>query len=124
MVKSVGTGVLISAVLTAVMTLTAAFVLNMMSAVPYGLTDYIMIAVQGVSVLIGSYIASALAKSKGLIIGLLCAGVVFLIILAFGMSDGKNSIGIITAIRAVVLSAMGILGGIWGVNRKERVHIR
>lgn len=122
-IKGVAIGVLISAALCAVLMCICALILNMISGIPYGVIDYLMIGVQGVSVLIGAYIASAIAKSRGLIAGLLCGAVVFLLSLAFGLSNG-NSVSILTAIRAAVLMILGALGGIKGVNRKEKIRIR
>lgn len=124
LIKAIGIGVLSSLVLTAVLTCLFALVINFMPAVPYGIIDYVLIAIEGVSVLIGSYIAAAIAKSRGWLIGGGCALIVLLILLACGMGSGMGSIGILTAIRAAALILLGLFGGIRGVNRKEKIRIK
>jgi putative membrane protein (TIGR04086 family) len=98
--------------------------LNMMSGIPYGIIDYVMVAIEGFSVLIGAYIACVIAKSKGLIIGALCGAISLLIVFAVGMSMAKNNIGLLTVIRSAVMLLCGVIGGIMGVNRKDKVRIK
>lgn len=117
-------GIIVSLVLCVLLTCIFALVVKFMSGVPYGIIDYVMIGVEGLSVLIGAYIASAIAKNSGLIIGLICAGISLVILFACGMSISGNDIGILTIIRIAAVLICGIAGGIVGVNRKEKVHIK
>ena len=123
-VKAVAIGVLCSVVLAVLLACLFSMMLNMMSGIPYDLIDYVMVAIEGFSVLIGAYIACVIAKSKGLIIGALCGAISLLIVFAVGMSMAKNNIGLLTVIRSAVMLLCGIIGGITGVNRKERVRIK
>lgn len=123
-VKAVAVGVFSSLILTALLTCLFGFMLNMMPSVPYGIIDYVMIGIEGFSVFIGAYIACVIAKSKGLIIGALCGAISLLIVFACGLSMVKNDIGILTIIRVVVMLLCGVIGGIAGVNRKEKVRIK
>ena len=123
-VKGVIIGILASAALTALLSVCAALILGFVNGVPYDLIDYIMAAISGVSVLFGSYIASAVAKSRGLIIGALCGAVMFLLQLAVGMGVNGGDLSILTAIKAAVMLIAGIAGGIKGVNRKEKLRIK
>lgn len=117
-------GVLAAALITALLMCISAVILNLMPAIPYGITDYLTVAATGTGVYLGAYIASATAKCKGLIIGLLCAFVILLAIIAVGLSSDKSDISALTAIRAGVLLLCGAAGGIRGVNRKEHIHIK
>ena len=117
-------GILSVAVITAVLLCVGAVVLNYMSGIPYGLLDYLTLACLAIGVLIGSYIAAAIMKSGGLMIGLIVGTVILLIILVCGFCIGNESIGIMTAIRAGVLLLCGAAGGSKGVNRKERIRIK
>ena len=123
-VKAVVIGVLCSVVLSLMLTCLFSVMLNMMSGIPYEIIDYAMVAIEGFSVLIGAYIACVIAKTKGLIIGALCGAISLLIVFAFGMSLTKNNIGLLTVIRSAVMLLCGIIGGIMGVNRKEKVRIK
>ncbi len=116
-------GVGVSAAVCAVLMCIASLALNMIKGIPYGILDYITVGIAGISVLIGSYIASAIAKSRGLIVGLAAGAILFLFTLAAGLSREGNDISVLTAIRAAVLLLLGALGGIKGVNRKEKIRI-
>lgn len=122
--KAVLIGVLSCIVLAVLLTCLFSLMLNMMSGIPYDIIDYVMVAIEGFSVLIGAYIACVIAKSKGLIIGALCGAVSLLIVFAVGMSMSKNNIGLLTIIRSIVMLLCGVIGGIMGVNRKEKVRIK
>lgn len=122
--KGCAIGLAVAAALCGLLTCIFTFVLNMMDGLPYGIIDYVMIGIEGVSILIGAYIAAAIARSRGLIVGLLVGAVALLITFIVGMSMPENNVGILTVIRAVVLLLCGALGGIRGVNRKERIRIR
>lgn len=117
-------GVLTAAVITAVLLCLTAVAFGMIPTVPYGIIGYLTIAFSGIGVLIGAYIASAIAKSRGLIIGLLTAAVILIVLIAVGLSIKENDVSVMTAIRAAVLLICGALGGVKGVNRKEHIHIK
>lgn len=123
-VKAVAIGVLCSVVLAVLLTCLFSMMLNMMSGIPYDIIDYVMVGIEGFSVLIGAYIACVIAKSKGLIIGALCGAISLLIVFAVGMSMAKNNIGLLTVIRSAVMLLCGVIGGIMGVNRKDKVRIK
>ena len=123
-VKVVLIGVLCSVVLAVLLTCLFSTMLNMMSGIPYEIIDYVMVAIEGFSVLIGAYIACVIAKCKGLVIGALCGAITLMIVFAVGMSIAKNNIGLLTIIRSVVMLLCGIIGGVAGVNRKEKVRIK
>lgn len=122
--KAIIIGVLISLVMCVLLTCLFALVIKFISGVPYGIIDYVMAGIEGLSVLLGAYITSAIAKSRGLINGLACAGIVLIIQIAAGLSTSGSNISILTVIRIVVMLICGIIGGIAGVNRKEKVHIK
>lgn len=123
-VKAVLIGAVSSVVFAVILTCLFSVMLNMMSGIPYDLIDYVMVAIEGFSVLMGAYIACVIAKSKGLIIGALCGAISLLIVFAVGMSMAKNNIGLLTIIRSIVMLLCGIVGGIMGVNRKDKVRIK
>lgn len=122
--KAVLIGVIVSLVMCILLTCLFALVITFMPGVPYGIIDYVMIGIEGLSVLCGAYVASVIAKSGGLIIGLICSGIALVILLAGGFSTAGNEIGIFTGIRVVVMLLCGVAGGILGVNRKEKVRIK
>lgn len=122
--RSLAVAILSSILLIVILTCLFALMLKMMSGIPSGVTDYVMIGIEGFSVLIGAYIACVISKNKGLMTGAICGGVILLITFACGLSIAENDIGILTLIRSFVLLLCGVIGGIAGVNRKEKVKIK
>lgn len=122
--KSVLIGILSAVVITLLLTCLFGFILMMMSGIPYGIIDYVMIGIQGIGVLFGAYIAGAVSKGKGLIVGALVGGITLLILLACGLCIAQNDIGILTIIRSAALILCGIGGGVLGVNRREKIRIK
>ena len=123
-IKALLLGVGISALVGAVLLCLCALILTFVSSVPYGILDWLTVAVAGIAALVGAYIAGAVAKSRGLINGLVTAAILLLILLAFGLSRKGESVTALTAARAGVMLLCGALGGIKGVNRKDRIRIK
>ena len=101
-----------------------AFVIRMMPGVPYQALDYITLGIEGVSVLSGAYFAGVIAKSRGLIIGAICGCLTLLVLFSCGLSVSGNDIGWLTPVKCAVILLCSIVGGIAGVNRKEKLHIK
>ena len=117
-------GSLTAAGITALLLCLLSAVLSFIDEIPYAVIDYAIIAVQGSAVMIGAYIAAALARSRGLFIGLICGVAILVVSLGIGLCTKDNTVTILTAIRSAVILLCGALGGIKGVNRKEKVRIR
>ena len=99
-------------------------VMLMLPTIPKAALPYVMLAADAVGVLIGGYIAAAISGSKGLVMGLICGIIVFLIQLAIGLLTVNAEIGVMTFARFGTAAVCGMLGGIKGVNRKEKLHIK
>ena len=122
--KALVIGILLTAAITGILMCAAAAALSFLQGVPYGILGYVTAAITAIATFFGAYIAAAIAKSRGLLIGLLIAAVILLLILAVGFSMKNAEIGILTAIRSAAVLSVGALGGIKGVNRKERIRIK
>lgn len=122
--RSLLIGVIISlAVIIALMCL-GGLIFTFGSSLPYEILAYLMLAVEAVGVFAGGYVAAILLKSRGLLIGLACGASVFLILLAAGLCADTGSISIMTLIRFLILPLIGMLSGVIGVNKKERIRIK
>ena len=98
-------------------------IMTFASGVPYHLLPYILLITDAGGAFVGAYIAAALNKSRGLILGAIVGFVLFILLFCAGLSTGQT-IGLATLLRFVVLMLFGILGGIKGVNKKEKIHIK
>ena len=124
MAKALGIGTAAALVLIVLLLCAVAGVLKMTPSIPTGALPYMMMAVTAVGTLLGGYITAAIAGSKGLVMGLCCGLTVFLLLLIIGMSKGTGDIGALTFVRSGVCALCGVLGGIKGVNRREKLHIK
>lgn len=124
MMKAVLIGVFAAIAVIILLMCLATLVMLMTPAVPYAALDYIMLAIDGVGVAVGAYITAAINKSRGIITGLLCGFMVFLFLFIAGLCSGLDGIGYLTFIRLFLLLVIGMLAGIKGVNRKEKIHIK
>ena len=123
-VKALILGVVSSVVMISVLMCITAAILLISSQLPYDYLEYIMLITDAVSVFIGGYIAGRLNKSQGLILGLLCGAIVLVSIIIGGFITGPQTITLITLLKAVVIIIFSALGGIKGVNTKEKIHIK
>ena len=122
--KAVIFGVLISLAVIIVITCLISAALLFAPSVPYSALPYIALAADAAGAFTGAYFAASKAKSKGLVTGLLCSGFVFLILLIAGFAAGSGTLTAVTALKLVVLLVFGALGGIKGVNKKDRIRIK
>lgn len=99
-------------------------VLMMLPGIPFDALPYLTLIADAAGAFLGGYLTARIAGSRGLIVGLLCGLCVFLCLTVIGFCTGSFRFGAITLIRLAVLAVFGILGGIKGVNRKEKLHIK
>lgn len=123
-VKAVIIGSAASLVIILVILCLMTGVLLILPTIPKAALPYLVLAADAIGVLVGGYLSAALAGSKGLILGLLCGICVFLCQLVIGLLTFDASFDLITFIRLGVMAVCGMLGGIKGVNRKEKVRIK
>ncbi len=98
-------------------------VMSFSSGVPYSLIPYILLIADAGGAFCGAYCCAAVNKSRGLILGLVCGFILFVIHFIAGLTTG-DTVGMMTLLRFAVLMIFGMLGGIKGVNKKERVRIK
>lgn len=69
---------------------------------------------------LAGYVTAAFSQEKGLLLGLCCGGILFLILLCAGIavSGGAPGMQALTKLIAVLLAAA--IGGILGVNKKKK----
>lgn len=79
--------------------------------------QYVMVGVTMVSIFIGSVYATQKASSRGMVIGIMIGFIYVLISVGIGMEMSQESISpFVLANKVMAGIAVGILGGIVGVN--------
>lgn len=122
-VKAILIGVGSAAVVILLLLCVICGIMTATSAVESAALPYILLIADAAGAFIGAYLGAVINKSSGLIIGLVCGFLLFIILLVIGLGTGET-IGILTPLRLIVLLLFGALGGIKGVNKKEKLHIK
>lgn len=112
---------LLTAILSAGLLALTALILGKMETLPKGAIPVLTILISCVAVFLGSFIASLMLKEKGIINGMIIAFLFSAIVFAIAFFTYEAEFGVsgITKLAAIFIS--GILGGILGVNRKNKV---
>lgn len=74
----------------------------------------------GIGSFVASFISGKILKSKGLIVGAVCAFIFCIIILVLGVSAFSNNFSSLGIIKCVVIVSSSLIGGVSGVNFKIR----
>lgn len=118
----VATGLILSFVITLLLFVIAAMIINKAGFLPTEYLSLISSIAACIAVIAGAYAASSLIKERGWIIGLLVACIYTMIIVICGLIT--NGIGFTggTFGRIICIFISGIIGGVSGVNRKQKVR--
>ncbi len=123
-IKAVLIGVFVSVAVIAILMCILCAVFLSISKLPHDYLPYLLLIIDGVGVFVGAYACARITGERGLVMGLICGALVFLSLVIAGMTSGTDTIGLLTLLRAAVTLLCGTLGGIKGVNRKEKIHIK
>lgn len=113
-------GLLLSVILMCI----CAVIILSIGLLPADLTKYVMLAVLGSGAMFGGFIAARITKSAGLLVGMLTGFVIFILITILGLIKNTDAVSIATLLRFIITIVTGAIGGILGVNKKEKLHIK
>ena len=113
-------GLLVAVILTCIMSV---FVMTC-GLLPTELTSYIAVGLLSLGAFSGGIITSRITKSAGLVVGLITGFAIFLLITIMGMINSSDSVTLLTLLRFFAVILSGGAGGIVGLRRKERIHIK
>ena len=113
-------GLLISVILTCVFTV----IILTTGLLPADITNYVTVAILAVGTFLGGMITTKIKKSAGLTAGLITGLSIFMLVTIIGLTKSNDSVTIITLIKLAATLISGGLGGIAGLRKKERIHIK
>ena len=73
-----------------------------------------------VGCLISAYFASRKLGSRGLVNGVVCGGVIFATTLLISLWIDDGGVTLNTLFNFIIMVFSAIIGGVWGVNRKQK----
>ena len=123
-VKAVLFGILCAMLISvAILCVFSAVVLSS-GLLPGELTNIITIASLAVGTFAGGFIAARITKSAVLIVGLVTGFTVFMIITVIGLIKSSESMTYLTIVRFLSTLITGAIGGIIGVNKRDKLSIK
>lgn len=122
-IRSIILGTVLSCVIIALLLIISAMVLVQLEKYPGDIINYMGLVFIAVGVLMGSYVAGRLNKSSGLLCGMATGLAVFIILITAGLNN-VCSISLMILFKLGVNVICGCIGGILGVNKKEKLHIK
>lgn len=112
---------IIIAAVSAILLALTALILGKMKTLPRGITPILTTVIGCLAVFLGSFLASAYAKEKGLLLGLISGGIFAFCIALVSVLLFQNDFNLASAGKLIAILLSGSIGGILGVNRKDRV---
>lgn len=122
-IKAIIAGVFISAVLMLLCTLMLSLIINTAGNLFEDFAGYIMLIPLLISGYFGGFIGARINKSKGMIVGALCGCIVLILMLIIGFCTNNAEITYMLIIKAIALILPAVIGGIKGVNKKEKFKV-
>lgn len=124
LVKAVVFGSVCGLLVTVILLCIFSAVIMTSGLLPSEITNYITVGIVSLGALTGGVITSRITKSAGLIVGLITGFFIFMLITVIGVIKSDDSFTVLTLIRLISLIIAGGIGGILGLRKKERIHIK
>ena len=117
--KGVLWGVLAGETVTVLLLLLFALVMTL-AGLPLAAADWLSAIAFCFGAFASGFFASMIVKQKGLLIGLICGVILTVIMFLIGTVFSKIDTSLFLRLKAAGSILFGIIGGILGVNRKQR----
>ena len=124
LIKAVLFGTVCGLLVTVILVCILSAIVMTSGLLPTELTNYITLALLALGAFSGGFITSRITKSAGLVAGLITGFSIFILITITGLTKSDDPVSLLTLIRLVALLVAGGVGGIIGLKRKERIHIK
>lgn len=121
--KAVLFGVLASLLISIILMCCVSVFILTNGLLPTQMTNIITLSSLGAGTFVGGIVSSRITKSAGLITGLITGFALFLIITIIGLCKSSDTITYLTFIRLAITVILGGIGGIIGVNKKDKIKI-
>lgn len=118
---------IIGSVINALMIIITTVMLSLFLVVAGNLFEnaagYMMLVPLAIGGYVGGFTSARINKSNGLLIGVISGLIVFIIMLIAGFSSGIADFTYMLLLKALVIIMTAAIGGVKGVNKKEKLKI-
>lgn len=123
-IKSIIIGVIVGIFTTIVLFLIIGFAITKMNSYPEKIINYVILAILAVGGFFAGYVTGRIYKSSGILYGAVTGIVLFLIVFLAGINSITGGATLFTLYKLAVLVITSAIGGILGVNKKDKIHIK
>ncbi|WP_092751778.1 TIGR04086 family membrane protein [Hydrogenoanaerobacterium saccharovorans] len=116
--KPILSGTLVGAVVITVILMVLSLLLSLQN-IPQMLINPMVLLALAIGSLMGGSFAAKMVREKGLVMGLCCGVLLFLMLLLFGQGISDNGFGFMAAIKLAIALLFSAIGGVAGVNSKK-----
>lgn len=124
LIRSIGFGVIIGSFIIALLLFLCTLLFVISGKYPETIIEYIALVFLAIGGFIGGNVAGRIYKKSGIVIGGIVGLILFIIIILSGLSSNFFSISIFTLYKFIILLGVSVLGGIVGVNKKDKIRIK
>ena len=118
--KAIFFGTLFGVAFCALLLLLCTFLFTRVKNVPEHVILPLTLGISALGAFASGYVSVRISRAKGLLYGALSGFALFLVLLLAAFVFAREPLSIITLIRAVLLILSGAVGGVVGVNQRER----
>lgn len=122
-IKSVIAGATINILIIFICTLVLSLIMNLLGNLFEDFAGYIMLLPLVIGGYTGGFIGARINKTRGMFVGALCSASVFILMLIIGFCANSAEITYMLILKAVALILPSVIGGIKGVNKKEKFKV-
>ena len=119
LIRPIGLGVGSGLVLCFILLFIFSFFMSKMD-IADSLISPITIAITVITGFVAGFVCARITRKNGLLLGAICAVILFAVLWLLSLLFLKEGTGLLGIIKCILLLVSGCLGGVMGVNKKER----
>lgn len=119
-VKALAVGTVVGFIICMLILLLITFILVKIQKFPETLVVPAAIFTACIGAFVGGYFSARVKKNNGLLMGAVCALVLFVLLLLIGSLFAGDMFGVVSLLRMSAMLISGAIGGVLGVNKRRR----
>ncbi|MDR0914280.1 MAG: TIGR04086 family membrane protein [Oscillospiraceae bacterium] len=123
-IKGVVFGTVLGALLIALLLCLSAIAFLSTGALPENIIAYMIVAFNAAGAFFGGYVATRVIKQNGMVWGLCVGGVLLVVCIIGGIFVSGASVSTLILYKAAAFVLFGVIGGVKGVNHKDKIKIK
>ena len=119
-IKAVLVGDIVGVLVCALLLFITSFLFVQTKNMPNAVIEPLTIGIAGIGAFCAGYISARVLKNKGMFLGMSAGFILFAVLFISGLIIAREALTMVTVIKLLLLLLMGAVGGIIGVNKRNR----